>query len=161
MMKTPTNRGQRARSTAELAEWLEAMREQGGGVWQFALVSALNMEDFIAALAAGDDDALRARTHVTRALRTLNSFARPSKQAPMCLFCDVVLWRQRVPHAIAVLTPLCDEPTRGMFNFVCAECVDRFADTDELRAALLDYYRANVVPELRVLPPITSPPGHA
>jgi hypothetical protein len=161
MMKTPTDRGRRARSTAELAEWLEAMREQGGGVWRLDVVGALNVEAFVAALVGGDEDALRTRAHVTRALRTLNSFVRPSKQAPMCLFCDVVLWRQRVPHAIAVLTPFIDEPNRGMFNFVCAECVDRFADADELRAALLDYYRTNVVPELRVLPPITSAPGHA
>jgi hypothetical protein len=160
-MKAKTDRGHRARSTAELAAWLEVTREQGGGVWQLAVVSALNMEAFVVALAAGDEDAVRTRSHVNRAVRSLNSFVRPSKRAPMCLLCPAVLWRDHVPHAIAVLTPLCDEPRQGVFQFVCRECVERFADADELRTALLDYYRTNVVPELRILPPITSAPGHA
>jgi hypothetical protein len=154
-------RSHRARSNAELIDWLEAMRAQGGGLFQLAVVSPLNLQPFIDALVAGDEDALRTREAVNRALRMLNSVTRPSKEAPMCLFCDAVLWRECVPHAIAVMTPCCDEPARGMFNFVCRDCVERFADADALRAALLAYYRRSIAPDLRVLPLITSPPGHA
>jgi hypothetical protein len=139
---------------------LREMQAEGGGVWQLAVVSHFNVSGFLSAVAKGDQEAVKAMRHINLALDRLYGVSRRSRHAPMCLFCPAVLWREHLPHAVSVVTPYRDKPRQVVVNFVCPACCAGKASDDALNAAVVDYYRANAFPDLRVLP-LIAPVGRA
>jgi hypothetical protein len=54
---------------------------------------------------------------------------------------------------LLIMTAQRDDPTQAIVNGLCVEC----ADKADLEAAVLAKYRASLIPDLRLLSPLSEP----
>jgi hypothetical protein len=128
MRKLPVTRTSGS-TTGDAHRRLREMQAEGGGVWQLAVVSDFNLSGFLSAVEQGDPHAMQAMRHINLALDQLQGVSRRSRRAPLCLFFPAVLWREYLPHAVAVVTPFRDKPSQVVVNLVSrACCVDKASD---------------------------------
>jgi hypothetical protein len=139
---------------------LHRVLEVGGGCMTLVVLgpktSAALLRDVMA-------DDLQAKGILAAADRTLRQIHRRSQaRAMLCWLCgDSALWRGAAPHALGLLVPLNVLPIRTAIGLAfCERCVvDR--GEDALGQAAVVKMREEVLPDLRLLPPMMQQAGHA
>jgi hypothetical protein len=139
-------------SSREFIRKTMQLQAEGQGVFRIDLVKQLDVPGLFLAARDGDLRAMRTVDLITQFLKMIKA-ARP---AALCLLCDNEVSLAALPWVIAIMTAQRDDPSTAILNGICVEC----ADKPDLDAAVLAKYRASLIPDLRVLPPI-SEAGHA
>ena len=104
-----------------------------------------------------------ARGVLAAADRLLRQIQRRSRARALgCMLCDdTALWRSEPPGAIAMLTPFDIVPVRSAVGLViCSNCVGDCSNAT-LAQTVVSRLRAELMPDLRVLPPMAGVVGHA
>ena len=78
----------------------------------------------------------------------------------VCLLCGATLSITALPHAIVAIHAYRDDFRQAATSGLCRACLRRHQSAAGLAAAVHEYLRANLISDLRVLPP-RSPAGHA
>lgn len=134
---------------------IRAVHAEGGGWFDLIIVQP----DVIDAFNAGNACAAIVLHATDRLLRNLDQ--RSQADGLPCLLCDSnAMWSGRKPGAVAVLKPTGPETVRNAVGLAfCSECVAG-RDVADLLDAATAKFRAELIPDLVVLPP-ASKTGHA
>jgi hypothetical protein len=155
-----TGEAKRKRSIQALQDRLEDIHAEGQGVWQISIYGLDAVVEVMAAALAGSKTA----TGIALALEHLSQgVIRSGRTAEpvMCLLCDSAFKQERMPAAWILVHARRDDPTHAAGHGVCSNCLHRYPDMNALGIAITDYYRANAISDLRLLPPISEPGGIA
>lgn len=138
---------------------LREVFDAGGGCMTLTVLTAASSVSIVVNAMNGD---AAAKVMLTAADQLLRRISRRSRHnALVCTLCDGhVLWRGEAPGAVGVLTPFNVEPVRAAIGVgICSACVGDRAEI-ELAHATVSRFRAEMMPGLRVLPPMAEI-GHA
>jgi hypothetical protein len=78
----------------------------------------------------------------------------------VCLLCGAALSLTALPHAIVAIHACRDDFKQAATSGLCRACLRRHQSAAGLATAVHEFLRANLLSDLRVLPPI-APAGHA
>jgi hypothetical protein len=131
-----------------LEEATRRICEEGQGVYQLSLVSALGAAPLFAQAISGDSQAAYHLLIVARLLEQIRTA--PPRSKLMCLLCDNEFSAAALPLAFVIMHARRDDPGMVMGNGICCRC----CDASDLQARILDKYREGLISDLRVLPPI-------
>jgi hypothetical protein len=133
--------------------------DAGGGYMTLTIVNTTSAALLVAEVMNG---CAHARAVLHAADRLLRKIERhPRVRALPCLLCDDnVMWRSEPPGAIGVLAAFGATPVRVAVSMaICLSCAMDRSDR-ELGLAAVAKLRDGMLPDLRVLPPMTAA-GHA
>lgn len=145
-------RARRARDRDDLKARMDAIQAEGQGVWQLSIWGPENMLGVTAAAMSGDPEAtavLRAIAHSLRAIEEA-----PADRPWLCLTCDHAFTAHNTPLAFVLLHACRADAKAAVSNGLCDDCYCR---PGSLMERVTDVYRRNMIPGLRVLPPISQP----
>lgn len=135
---------------ASLQRGLQRIQKEGQGVWRFETFDCMNMPEFmVEALLLGPPESgfARAVFDVAFGLAT-------QRRAVDCLLCGATIGLGNMPRDISVLHAMRDDPSEAVAFCICNICHDD--DHDVLAGKITGYLKANLVPDLRRLPPIAT-----
>ena len=139
---------------------LHRVLEVGGGCMTLVILGPKTSAALLRDVMADDLQAKGVLAAADRALRRIHRRSRA--RALPCWLCDSgSLWRLAPPGALALAIPLGILPVRVAIALAfCEQCViDR--DEDALGQATVGKIRDGLLPNLRLLPPMTAQVGHA
>jgi hypothetical protein len=138
---------------------LRAVFEAGAGAMSLTIISPRTAFSVVVDAMNGDARAKLVLQATDQLLRKIDRRSRA--RALPCMLCDDgVLWRGEAPAAVGVLTPFGVVAVRTAVGMaVCADCATDRTEAELARAAVRKF-RAGMMPDLRVLPPMPAA-GHA
>jgi hypothetical protein len=126
-----------------LADALTHLQAEGGGAWDLALVSALDIDPLTQAMFAGDPQALRIVKLITNAL------VNQSYVSCFCMLCEHRFTAEDKPPAFIVISSGRAGPESGaLLTPLCAECYWR----EDLRIQVVEFWK-RLVPDARAISP--------
>jgi hypothetical protein len=134
---------------------LEEIRLEGQGVWQIAIYSIEGMLESIMRGLAGDAEAQRLAIVIGQFILAIDRADPPA----MCLLCDHEFSRDAPPLALVILHAYLDNPRHALGHGICDACWAKNPSASALSSLVTDYYRKNVISDLREVPQ-PSEPGH-
>jgi hypothetical protein len=143
-------RGVKRNTRAGLQKGLLRIHKEGQGVWRIETFDCANMPEFmIEVLLSGPPTSgfLRAVFDVACGLAT-------GQRACDCLLCGVTFGTNRMPRDISVLHAMRDDPSEAIALCICNDCHDD--DQEAMAAKITSYLKANMISDLRRLPPMAT-----
>jgi hypothetical protein len=137
---------------------LREVFEAGAGAMSLTIISPRTAFSVVVDAMNGDTTAKIVLQATDQLLRKID--CRSRARAVPCMLCDGALWRGEAPAAVGVLTPFGVVAVRTAVGMaVCADCATDRTEAELARAAVRKF-RAGMLPDLRVLPPMPAA-GHA
>jgi hypothetical protein len=127
---------------------LRQIREEGQGVWRIEAFSAENVLQLALRALRGDVEAARWMYAFEPAVRQI--------AGKLCLLCDHEFSRESSPALWVVISAWVDQPTSACLQGLCAAC----ADEPDAKERVLAKLRADVMPDLRIIPLPHREAGH-
>lgn len=135
---------------SDLQRGLRRIQKEGQGVWRFETFDCANMPEFMAeALLFGPP-----QSGFTRAVFDVAYGLATKRKSVDCLLCGATIGIGNMPRDISVLHAMLDDPREAVVFCICNACHDD--DHDVLAGKITAYLKANLVPDLRRLPPIAT-----
>lgn len=128
---------------------LREMQGEGQGVWRIELYPPESVPDILAGAIAGDIRAVG----LVRLVGGMMAGNLP------CLLCDTAFSLQSTPHTLVLVTAARDDANQAVGNGLCTKCCEERSVT-QLKRAVFDYWKANFIPDARVIDPAADA-GHA
>jgi hypothetical protein len=138
-----------------LKEGLEEIRLEGQGVWQIAIYSVEGMLESLIRGMTGDAKAQHLAIVIGQFIQAIDAADPPA----MCLLCDHEFSRDAGPLALVILHAYRDDPRNVLGHGICGACWAKKPSAFALSSLVTDYYRKNVINDLREVPQ-PSEPGH-
>lgn len=129
----------RRRNLPGLQKFTEAMQREGQGVWQFDLIWPEDRLPLIAAGLAGDPWARSVVEHLAQMVT--------AQKRVLCLLCPAEIGLQNMPGVVVMFGPKAPDASRFLMSGICAACCVKQGPA--LPAAVLEYYRENLLPDAR------------
>ena len=137
-----------------VAEGWQQIQDEAQGLLRVAIV---DVEDAVAHLARAIKGDVESRRLIAMMDET---FERLDGDGLVCLLCGASLSLTALPHAIVAIHACRDDFKRAATSGLCRACHRRHQTAAGLAAAVHEYLRANLISDLRMLPPM-APGGHA
>ena len=135
-----------------LREYICTMHALSGGIWRMVVVRP---EDAVSLLAAANEGNALASFLLHAAGDTITQVG---SSPTLCLLCDATCSTDQPPSATIAFMAEHPAADHCVSNVVCPDCAAM--SNAALRARALEWYRKNLLPDLRVLSPM-PPAGHA
>jgi hypothetical protein len=136
---------------------LRRVLEAGGGCATLIVLGPKSSAQLLRDVADGDAQAIGVLQAADQLLRKIQRRSRAN--AMPCWFCGGALWRCAPAAALGLLVPLGVVPVRSVVAL--AFCADCNRDERELGKLAVQKMRAEMMPDLRLLPAVMAQVGHA
>jgi hypothetical protein len=156
MPRSSTHRIRRRDFARQTGEGLRLIQAEGQGVFRFAFFTPADIPTLAAAAAGGDTVAAAQMRVIVQMLAAINACQDPTL-APCCLLCGTPIWRGHCPAQVGVMHAACDHPAQATGHVICSDCDRRYPTAESFNAAVLAFYRENLMSDARVLPPFSAP----
>ena len=137
-----------------VAEGWRRIQDESQGLLRVAIIDVEDAVAHLARAAEGDVESRRLIALMNGTLEMLDG------DGLVCLLCGAGLSLTAPPHAIVAIHAYRDDFRQAATSGLCRACLRRHKSAAGLAAAVHEYLRANLLSDLRVLPP-RSPAGHA
>jgi hypothetical protein len=124
------------------------MRDEGGGVYRMLFFAPEDGLPLLLAAMGGDQLARAYCRAIPHVIMTPDL---------CCLLCGADV--AKPPTLIGFLNALRDDPSDTVTCVICASCQRLYPTRTKLNAAVVEFLRANLMPDLRVLPPAHLAPA--
>lgn len=136
---------------------LRKVLEVGGGLMTLIILGPKSSVALLQDVMVGDRQAVNVLEAADRLLRRIQR--RPQAKPFPCWFCGGPLWRCAPAAAVALLVPYDVVPFRSVVAMAVCKGCNR--DERELGMAAVGKLRNEMMPDLRLLPPMMQQAGHA
>lgn len=138
----------------DLEDGVREVQRQGQGVYRFLCYTAPGLAELKQQAEHGDREA-------TRIFIGLMSLAKACRRGKVdCLLCGKPFGQHHAPIIFALLVADSPNAATSIGNAICGACISAAGSHDALQQAVVKYYRANMITDLRVVMPHPTP-GHA
>ena len=137
-----------------IAEGWQQIKDESEGLLRVAII---DVEDAVAHLARAREGDVESRRLIALVDGTIERLV---DDGLVCLLCGAKLSATVLPHAIVAIHAYRDDYRRAATSGLCRACLRRHQSAAGLATAVHEFLRANLLSDLRVLPPL-APAGRA